>query len=547
MNEIPPLKWDANWSSIWDRVAAAAPDDPAIVEGGRTVRYRELEDRAARLAGAFARLGIGAGDTIGLCHYNRSEYLEAIYAAFKLGAIPVNMNYRYKARELAELLRIAGMKAVIAPSSLRAEVAAAVQSVVETAATGSIHRIEIHDADGPADPGALDYESLLAERYDGPDLRSGSDLIYLFTGGTTGTPKAVVWRHGDLIDAQLVSIYSALGLPLPTTTEELWAHAGRLPVAAPRTLPLAPLMHSSAMFNAMNTLVLGGAVILLGAPRLDPVKALRTVQQERASRLVIAGNAIALPLVEALEAAELAGAPFDVSSVTSIISSGMAFTTEAKARIRQYMPAMLMDIFGATEGGPYAYAFVRSDADFPPRIELAVGGAVIDAEGHEVGVGEEGVLAYRGPMPLGYLDEPEKTAEVYRRLDGVRWVSPGDWVRLLDDRGGIEFLGRGSSVVNTGGEKVYPAEVEEELLAHEDVVDAVVFGVPDPRWGQSVAAVVAQRPGAALDPEALRAFVGERLAGYKKPQRIVVLDSLERNPAGKADLGRLRDLVLNAR
>ena len=541
MNGIPPLKWDANWSSIWDRVAAAVPDDPAVIEGGRTLTYRELEDRAARLAGAFARLGIGPGDTVGICHYNRAEYVEAIYAAFKLGAVPVNMNYRYKARELADLLRIADAKAILAPSSLRTEVAGAVEQ-----AGDGVHRIEIADSPEPADPESLDYESLLTERYDGPDTRSGSDLIYLFTGGTTGTPKAVVWRHGDLIDAQLVSIYGPLGLPLPTTTEELWADAGRLPVPPPRTLPLAPLMHSSAMFNTMNTLVLGGAVILLGAPRLDPVKALRTIQEQRASRLIIAGNAIALPLVEGLETAALAGAPYEVSSVTSIISSGMAFTADRKAEIRRHMPAMLMDIFAATEGGPYAYSYVRSDADLPPTIELAAGAVVIDAGGREVGVGEEGVLAYRGPMPLGYLNEPAKTAEVYRWIDGVRWVSPGDWVRVLDDRGTIEFLGRDGSVVNTGGEKVYPAEVEEELLAHDDVVDAAVFGVPDPRWGQSVAAVVAQRPGATLDPEALRAFVGERLAGYKKPQRIIVLDSLERNPAGKVDLGRLRELVVNA-
>jgi len=300
------------------------------------------------------------------------------------------------------------------------------------------------------------------------------------------------------------------------------------------------------MFSAMNTLVLGGAVILLRAPRLDPIRALRTIQEQRATRLIIAGNAIALPLIEGLEAAELAGAPYDATSVTSIISSGMAFTPDRKAEIRRFMPAMLMDIFGATEGGPYAYAYVRDDDDFPPRIELAEGGAVIDGNGRPVAVGEEGVLAYRGPMPLGYLDEPAKTAEVYRWIDGTRWVSPGDWVRLTDDRGGIEFLGRGSSVVNTGGEKVYPAEVEEELLTHEDVEDAVVFGVPDPRWGQAVAAVVARRPGAEVDAEQLRGYLGERLAGYKKPQRILILDSLGRNPAGKADLTRLRELVIAA-
>jgi acyl-CoA synthetase (AMP-forming)/AMP-acid ligase II len=534
------LAWDVNWSTIWDRVAAAVPDDVAVIEGDASVTYRELEDRSARLARAFADRGIGHGDVIGICHYNRLEYVEAVYAAFKLGAIPVNMNYRYRSRELADLIRISGARLVLAPASLRAEIAAAVDL------TGTpVARIEIADADLEPDPASEEYESILGERYDGPDVRGGADLIYLFTGGTTGTPKVVVWRHGDLLDAQLVSIFTALGLPMPALVEDTWSHAGRLPVT-PRTLPLAPLMHSSAMFNVMNTLVLGGTVVLLGAPRLDPHQALATIQRHGVTRLIIAGNAIALPLIEGMESASLAGAPYDASTVTSIISSGMAFTADRKAEIRQHMPAMIMDIFGATEGGPYAYAFVRSDADLPPRIELAVGGAVLDADGREVAPGGEGVLAYRGPMPLGYLDEPAKTAEVYRWIDGVRWVSPGDWVRVLDADGGIEFLGRDSSVVNTGGEKVYPAEVEEELLTHPQVSDAVVFGVPDLRWGQAVAAVVAVSPGAAVTAEELRDFVGERLAGYKKPKRIVVLDSLGRGPSGKADLPRLKELVQSA-
>jgi len=539
---IAPVIWDANWSSIWDRVAAAVPDDTAVIVGERVVTYRELEDRASRLARALAERGIGRGDAIGICHYNQLEYVEAIYAALKLGAIPVNMNYRYRSRELADLIRISGSKLVIAPASLRSEIDGAV-ALVES----SVARIEIADIPSPADPGAEEYESVLGDRYDGPDVRSGEDLIYLFTGGTTGTPKVVMWRHGDLIDAQLVSIYTPLGLPLPTKVDELWAHAGRLPVPAPVTLPLAPLMHSSAMFSTMNTLFLGGTVVMLGAPSLDARQAIETIQEQRVTRLILAGNAVAMPLVEALEAAEAEGRAADVSTVNSIISSGMAFTTELKAQVRRYMPAMIMDTYGATEGGPFAYSFVRSDADLPPRIELAAGAAVIDADGHEVGVGGEGVLAYRGPMPLGYLGEPQKTAEVYREIDGTRWVSPGDWVRVLDAEGGIEFLGRDSSVVNTGGEKVYPAEVEEALLEHPEVDDAVVFGVPDPRWGQAVSAVVAVHAGSALDEASLRAWVGERLAGYKKPKRIVILDSIGRSPSGKADIPRLKALVTEGR
>ncbi len=538
---LPPLPWDLNWSTIWDRVAAAVPDDPAIISPAGVVTFREFEDRASRLAAALARHGIGRGDRVGVYLYNRPEFLEAVYAAFKLGAIPVNMNFRYRAKELAELIRICGATAIVHPASLQAEVAGA----SELLAAGVPRPARFVVADEPVAPGGLEYESELTERYDGPDERSGSDLLYVFTGGTTGTPKAVVWRHGDLLDAQTVSTFTAAGLPVPTSDEEFAAHAGRVPGGPPRVLPLAPLMHLTALVSVMNGLVIGGSVVLLDSPRLDPVQALRTIVEHRVTRLIVVGNAIASPLIDAIDAAELAGAPYDVHAVTSIISSGMAWTDDRKAELIRRMPsATLMDIVASTEGGPYAISFVRSLDELPSRLRLAAGASVIGDDGEPVAVGETGLLAYSGAMPMGYLDEPEKTAEVYRVVDGVRRVSPGDWVRLLDAEGTVEFLGRGAAVVNTGGEKVYPAEVEEELLAHEDVVDVAVFGVPDPRWGQAVAAVVARRPGAEVEAEALRAFVGTRLAGYKKPQRLIVVDSLERGPSGKVDLARLRELVL---
>ena len=541
---LAPPPWNLNWSTLWDRAAEAVPDDPAIISPAGALSFRDFEDRASRLAAGLHRLGVRRGDRVGVYLYNRPEFLETVYAAFKLGAVPVNMNFRYRAKELAELIRICGASAVVHPASLATEVAGASELLEADGTNARLARITI--ADAPlADAGALEYESLLAERYTGPDERSGEDLVYVFTGGTTGTPKAVVWRHGDLLDAQSLAIFEASGLPMPTSDEEFGSHAGRVPGGAPRVRPLAPLRHLAARVSAMHALVLGGAVVVLGSARLDPVQAVHAIVEHRVTRLIVVGNAIASPIIDALDAAELAGAPYDVSSVTSIISSGMAWTDDRKRELITRMPgATLLDIVASTEGGPYAYSFVRSLEDLPTRIGLAPGASVIGEDDEPVAVGETGVLAYSGSMPLGYLDEPEKTAEVYRLVDGVRRVSPGDWVRLLDERGTVEFLGRGAAVVNTGGEKVYPAEVEEELLAHPDVVDAAVFGVPDPRWGQAVAAAVARRAGADVEAETLRAFVGARLAGYKKPQRLVVLDSLERGPSGKVDLARLREIVL---
>jgi acyl-CoA synthetase (AMP-forming)/AMP-acid ligase II len=223
----------------------------------------------------------------------------------------------------------------------------------------------------------------------------------------------------------------------------------------------------------------------------------------------------------------------------------MAWSDEVKAELAEFLPgALLFDVFGATEGGPFAYAFVRTSADLPSRIVLAAGAVVLDEEGRELNPesGATGILAYSGPQPLGYLGAPEKTAETYRRIGDRVYVAPGDYVRLLGG-GRIEFLGRGSATVNTGGEKVYPAEVEDVLRRHPDVTDAVVFGVPDRRWGEAVAAVVAVRPGAAVTADALREHVGAHLAGYKKPRRLALVASLERSQSGKADMRRLRELV----
>jgi len=558
--------WDINWSQIWDRVAQALPDAPAIETAGRILSYSELEDRASRLARTFARRGVGRGDTVGLFLYNRAEYLEAIYAAFKLGAIPVNMNFRYRAAELAELIGISRCRVLVAPASLRAEVDAALALLSMSAPS----LLEVDDGDGAEDTevqlpgrgevrvperaerveGSADtetsYENAIGKRYDGPDERSGRDEIHLFTGGTTGTPKAVVWQHGNLLDAQLVTMYgTGPGSVLPTSVTEMVAVAIDPDRDAPRMLPIAPLMHSSAMFNAMNTLTLGGTVLFLNNPRFDAAQVLRTVQDRRVTRTVIAGNAVSAPLVDELRRADAAGEPYDITSLDLVVSSGMAWTDDSKRELLEHLrDTLLLDIFGATEGGPFAYAFVRSAEDLPSRIVLTPGAVVLDEDGRELDPesGATGVLAYAGPKPLGYRDAAEKTAETYRHLNGKVYVSPGDYVRLLGG-GRIEFLGRDSATVNTGGEKVYPAEVEESLRTHPDVDDAVVFGVADRRWGQAVAAVVARRPGAAVGADELRAHVGEQLAGYKKPRHLVIVDSLERTPSGKADMRRLKSLV----
>lgn len=524
----------ANYATIWESVARAVPERPAVVADGRTMTYRDLDDAAARVAGALRAEGLGAGSRVAIFMYNRVEYLVTVYAAYKIGAIPVNINFRYQGRELADLLRAARAEALVHPTSLGRHVRDAAAHV---ALPGLV--LAVPDDDNPTAPGRPFATALAAEPLD-PQPLSPDHQIFMFTGGTTGTPKAVVWTHGNLFDSQLFSIYGSLPVAVPKDLDEVTRIAARTDLPPTVTLPLTPLMHALALFNVMNALVLGGCVIFLPSANQGPPAAARTIHERRVTRLIVAGNAVVGPLVDVLDSPE--GAGLDVSSLTTVLSSGMAWSDELKLRLLAHAPqATLIDIFGSSEGGPFAYGVVRGPQDIPCHPRLAPGTVVFDSELREVQdvPGATGVLAYRGQMPLGYDGDPERTAEAYPVIGGVRYVMPGDHVRVLGD-GLVELLGRGSAVVNTGGEKVFTGEVEAVLTAVPGVTDAVVFGSPDPRWGEVVTAYVVTAPGSSLTAEQVQEEVGRRLAGYKKPRKVFFVDALDRSPSGKLNMRALR-------
>lgn len=527
----------ANYATIWESVARAVPERPAVVADGRTMTYRDLDDAAARVAGALRAEGLGAGSRVAIFMYNRVEYLVTVYAAYKIGAIPVNINFRYQGRELADLLRAARASALVHPTSLGRHVRDAAAHV---ALPGLV--LAVPDDDNPTAPGRPFATALAAEPLD-PQPLSPDHQIFMFTGGTTGTPKAVVWTHGNLFDSQLFSIYGSLPVAVPKDLDEVTRIAARTDLPPTVTLPLTPLMHALALFNVMNALVLGGCVIFLPSANQGPPAAARTIHERRVTRLIVAGNAVVGPLVDVLDSPE--GAGLDVSSLTTVLSSGMAWSDELKLRLLAHAPrATLIDIFGSSEGGPFAYGVVRGPQDLPCHPRLAPDTVVFDSELREVQdvPGATGVLAYRGQMPLGYDGDPERTAEAYPVINGVRYVMPGDHVRVLGD-GLVELLGRGSAVVNTGGEKVFTGEVEAVLTAIPSVADAVVFGSPDPRWGEVVTAYVVPAPGSALTAEQVQEEVGRRLAGYKKPRKVFFVDALDRSPSGKLNMRALRAQV----
>ena len=519
-----------HYSDVWQAVAAALPDRPAITTRDATITYRDF----VRDAGAFAtRLragGVRRGDALAILMYNRPEYLVALFACLATGIAPVPINYRYRSGEVADLLRDSHAAALLFPSSL-SEVAA---GAVDEARTDPL-LIQVDDG-GARMGGAIDYADVMRGAGDLPRTAPPDGELRLYTGGTTGRPRAVVWGTQDILEVQLYSIYAATGMAIPETMEDVVriAEDPRTPRVA--TLPLAPFMHGTALFSSMNTLVLGGTVIIHASPRLDADEAVSLLADTGATRVIVAGDAVALPLAEAAERAGMER----LGRVDSIVSSGMRFSDAAKTRLHRLGDIAIIDLLASTEGGPFAVSITHSTDDIPGRLRLLPGAVVFDESMREVQdtVGARGVLAFRGTLPRGYFEDEEKSRATFPEIAGVRHVMPGDWVQVQGD-GCVELLGRGSSVVNTGGEKVYPVEVEEALLSHPDVADAVVFGLPDTRFGEMLTAVVVPAAGTSVSEAALRAHVDPLLAGYKKPRRILVRESLGRSPHGKIDMNQL--------
>jgi acyl-CoA synthetase (AMP-forming)/AMP-acid ligase II len=528
---------DVSFGAIWEAVARELPDAIAISEPGRDHTYAAFADRSARLAAALAAAGVGPGDKVACYLYNGSAYLETVFAAFKLGAVPVNANYRYTRDELSALLTDADAAALVFSGALAANVAHAAKHVPTLR-----FLVRVGDAEDGPDVPELAEVATMPPRPEEP--RPGSDQLFMYTGGTTGKPKGVIWRQADLLNSLFVPIFRPLGVSaLPATLDEaveiaVTAHAtGR----APATMPVVPLMHGTGLFNSMGALLVGGRVCTVRPGRLDARDVWDTVAWQRVGTVIVAGNAVCRPLVDELVAAERQGRSHDLTSLRSVISSGTALSDHLKQALHERAAVTIFDAIASSEGGPFAFAVTSTVDDLPARFLPVPGTRVLAEDGREVAPGEVGVLAYRGPMPLGYYKDEGRTADTFRVLDGVRYSIPGDLAQVGAD-GAITFLGRGASVINTGGEKVHPHEVEEILLAHPGVIDAVVVGVPDDTWGERVAAVVATG-GTELTGDELRDAVRARLAGYKVPRTVVLVPELPRTPTGKLEIAWARQVL----
>jgi 3-oxocholest-4-en-26-oate---CoA ligase len=532
-----------NFATVLETVADVRADREAVAHGDRSLTWRQLDERAARLAAFLARRGVGAEDRVAIALYNSPEYLESVFAVLKLRAIPVNVNYRYQATEMLHLFSDAQVAALIFHASLAPRVAAALGG---TAPLSALVQVGSADAD-PAPVAAEDYEQVISSASPLPRAARGVDHWLMYTGGTTGKPKGVLVSHAWLYPVVTANGFRLFGEPVPGSLGELRAATQRLSAGGDAIvcLPAPPLMHATGMYTTLGALVSSGRVVFLTARSYDPDELARTVAGRRVDTVSIVGDAFALPLADALERAAREGRPYDLSSLRRILSVGVTWSADVKRRLLAHGDFVCRDLVAASEGGPFAISETRrGDAAVTSRFTLMPGARVIDEAGHDVvpGSGQVGMLAAPADDEIGYLGDSAKTAETFRLFGGARWVVTGD-LASVDEDGSITFRGRSSRIINTGGEKVFAEEVEQVLIEHPAVRDALVVGLPDERWGNRIAAVVAPVADGAVTAEVLTGHVAQRLADYKKPRLIVFVPAVRRSPSGKADLRWARSIA----
>ncbi|GAA0948882.1 acyl-CoA synthetase [Nonomuraea longicatena] len=508
-----------NHADLFEGLADAIGGRTALVCGERRRTYAELDAEANRLAHYLAGLGVGPGRHVGLQLYNGVEYAAGMLAALKLRAVPVNVNYRYVEAELLHLYRDSDIVALL----FDAEFAARVAAVAPQAPTLA-HLVSV----GGAAEGAVPYEEAVAGSSDGRGFpeRSGQDVYIIYTGGTTGLPKGAMWHVEDLFMA--FGGGNPYGEPRATPQEVIDAAAE----AAPVTMMAAPpLMHGAAQMATFIAWWMGATIVYVRRFTADAVW--RAVERERVLTLSITGDAMARPLAEALETAV-----YDLSSLAAISSTGAILTGSVRERLQERLPnTMILDNFGSTESGFTASGVAGSSPEsglrYQPNASARL--AVLDERLRPVAAGQIGTVAKSGRVAFGYYNDPVKTASTFvTAADGTKWLLTGDLASVGPD-GTVNVFGRGSQCINTGGEKVFPEEVEAVLKGHPAVFDAVVTGIDDERWGSRVAAVVEVRPGASAGIAALDVHCRARLSGFKVPRTYAFVDELIRSPAGKAD------------
>ena len=531
-----------NLADLFENAVDAFGDRAYLVAEGKRRTYAQMEERANRLAHHLAANGVGQGDHVGIYSLNSVEWVEPAWAVFKLRAVWININFRYVEDELRYLFTNADLKALVHQRSFSPQVAGVLGDLPDLA-----HIITVEDgSDAPLPTAnAVAYEDAVAsggpERDFGP--RSSDDHYILYTGGTTGMPKGVVWRHED--------VFYALGGGIDPMTNTRIERPGQLVekglAGSPMTsLPIAPLMHGASQWAVMGQSFHGNRVVLVS--KFTPQEVWRLVGAEKVNSIMITGDAMGKPLVEALDEP---GASYDLSSLYAVVSTAALFSAPVKDEFFAHLPTVaITDAIGSSETGSNGMVLLDKDhtaMKSGPTVR-AIGETVVLDENLDLvkpGSGVTGKIARTGDIPLGYYNDPVKTAEVFITVGGTRYVMPGDFATVEAD-GTITLLGRGSVSINSGGEKIYPEEVESAVRSHPEVFDAIVVGAPDDRWGQRVAAIIQPRADRHPTLEDIQLHRRNAIAGYKVPRQLHVVETIVRSPSGKPDYRWAADIVAEA-
>jgi 3-oxocholest-4-en-26-oate---CoA ligase len=522
-----------NIADLAEHAIDAVPDRVALICGDEQLTYAQLDENANRLAHYLLDQGVQKDDKVGLYCRNRNEIVIAMLGIVKAGAILVNVNYRYVEGELRYLFDNSDMVALVHERQYSDRVA---NVLPDTAGVKTILVVEDGSGDDYQRYGGVEFYAAIAQGSPERDFgeRSGDDIYLLYTGGTTGFPKGVMWRHEDIYRVLFGGTDFATGEFVKDEHDLAKAAAANPPMIR---YPIPPMIHGATQSATWMSIFSGQTTVL--APEFNADEVWRRIHDHKVNLLFFTGDAMARPLLDALLAHQEEGNEYDLSSLFLLASTAALFSPSIKERLLELLPnRVITDSIGSSETGFGGTSIVAKDAPHSggPRVTIDHRTVVIDDDGNEVkpGSGMRGLIAKKGNIPVGYYKDEKKTAETFKTINGVRYAIPGDYAQVEED-GTVTMLGRGSVSINSGGEKIYPEEVEAALKGHPDVFDALVVGVPDARYGQHVAAVVQARPGARPTLSGLDSFVRAEIAGYKVPRSLWLVDEVKRSPAGKPD------------
>jgi 3-oxocholest-4-en-26-oate---CoA ligase len=519
-----------NFADVWEIVAEKLPDAPCQIQGERTLTWGDVDRRANGVAQWFLDIGVEEQDKVAHYLYNCPEYLESMFGIFKAGLVPVNTNYRYADEELLYLWDNADAVAVVFHGTF--------SDRIETL-RHKLPKIKgwlwVDDGEGPCPEWATPYDDVAARGESGTNVkgpwgRDGDHIYMLYTGGTTGMPKGVMWRQDDIfatLNASSLGVRFSAEPDLDQVREGLSA-------------PACPLMHGTGAFTSFSQLSSGGCVVTLVNRHFDAEELLEAIERNKVNVLAIVGDAFGKPMLRAIDANP---GKYDISSLLAVISSGVMWSEETKQGLLKHHSGMLLaDQFSSSEAlGMGSSVSSASGTTTTAKFKLGDNAIVITEDGRRIepGSGEVGMVAVKGRTPVGYYKDPEKSARTFKVIDGERYSVPGDYATVEAD-GTLTLLGRGSVCINTGGEKVFPEEVEEVLKRHLAIRDAVAVGVPDEKWGEAIVAVVEPEDGVSIDESDVITHVKSHLAAFKAPKRVLTIDTIGRAPNGKVDYKRLK-------